>query len=192
MRRNLLIGLAVLVALVASVAAISANKKTDQAGQPQVALAEPADGQTAGETSDGEPGSTIAPFSARDVDGRRVQVGAGKPGALFFFAGWCGPCQIEARALGRVQAEFGSRVAITAVSPDPSDSVAAIRLFRRNSGGPSYPFVWDSAGALGRQYAVRALDTTIVFDKAGNVVFRDAAVTDVDTLRAAFRKAGVR
>ncbi len=192
MRRNLLIGLAVLVALVASVAAISAGKATDQAGRPQVSLTQPADGQSLSETSDGEPGSTIAPFSARDVDGRRVQVGAGKPGALFFFAGWCGSCQIEARALGRVQAELGSRVAITAVSPDPSDSLAAIRLFRRNSGGPSYPFVWDSAGALGRQYAVRALDTTIVFDKAGNVVFRDAAVTDVDTLRAAFRKAGVR
>lgn len=192
MRRNLLIGLAVLVALVASVAAISAGKRTGQAGRPQVAVAQPADGQTAGATGDGEQGSTVAPFSARDIDGRRVRVGAGKPGALFFFAGWCGSCQVEARALGRVQDELGSRVAITAVSPDPSDSAKAIRRFRRNSGAPSYPFVWDSAGALGKQYAVRALDTTIVFDKTGRVVFRDAAVTDVDTLLAAFRKAGMR
>lgn len=184
-RRHLVIGLAVLVALVGSVSVISAGKKADESAGPQVAVGKPAGSQPA----DGEPGSTIASFTAKDVDGRRVRVGAGKPGALFFFAGWCGSCLVEAEALGRVQRELGSRVAITAISPDPSDSVKDIRLFRRNAGAPQYPFVWDSAGALGRQFAVRALDTTIVFDKAGKVVFRDAAVSNVATLQAAFRKA---
>jgi len=52
--------------------------------------------------------------------------------------------------------------------------------------------VWDSSGDLGTQFAVRALDTTIVYDATRKVVFRDAAPTNEETLRAALRKAGVR
>ena len=186
MRRNLVIALAVIVALVAAVSAVSAGKKSGAAGSAVSVSGSPAES-----SGTGEEGSAIAAFTAQDVDGRRVKVDVGKPGALFFFAGWCGSCLVEAAALGDVQRELGTRVAITAISPDPSDSKSAIRSFRRNAGGPRYPFVWDSAGTLGKQFAVQALDTTIVYDKTGKVVFRDAAVTDVETLRAAFRKAGV-
>jgi thiol-disulfide isomerase/thioredoxin len=188
MRRTLLVGLGALIALVAAVAAISAGRTPDRPGDRQV-LVDEAAGEAAG---NGEPGSTVATFTAKDVDGRRVQVRRGKPGALFFFAGWCGSCLAEASTLGRVQRELGGRVAITAISPDPSDSIEAIRRFRRNAGTPGYAFVWDSAGTLGTQFAVRALDTTIIYGADGKVVFRDAAVTDAQTLREAFRKAGVR
>ena len=188
MRRRLSVGLAVLIALVAAVSALSAVKQRDQANGSNVAVT----GSAVAQGGAGEPGSTIAFFRAKDVDGRAVKVGAGKPGALFFFAGWCGSCLVEAEALGAVQRQLGSRVAITAISPDPSDSREAIRRFRDNAGQVRYPFVWDSDGTLSRQYAVRALDTTVVYDKTGKVVFRDAAVSDVPTLMAAFRKAGVR
>ncbi len=189
MRRNVTIGLGVLIALVATVAAISAGRPSTQPGGAPVALAEPSSDTAAGK---GELGSTVAAFTAEDIDGRPVQVRAGKPGALFFFAGWCGSCIVEASGLERIERALGTRVDITAISPDPSDSIEAIRRFRRNAGSPRYAFVWDSAGTLGSQFAVRALDTTIVYDRDGKVVFRDAAVTDVKTLRDAFRKAGVR
>ena len=188
MRRNLVIGLAVLAVLVVAVSAVSTVKRNEQIQSPQVAVdASVGTGSTAGS---GEPGSTIATFTAEDVDGRPVEVAHGEPGALFFFAGWCGSCMAEAEALDRVQREFDGRVTVTAISPDPSDSVEAIRRFRRNVGSPEYPFVWDSRGALGTQFAVRALDTTIVYDAKGKVVFRDAAISDAATLKAAFRKAG--
>ncbi len=188
MRRNLLIGLAVLAVLVVAVSAVSTVKRSDPVQSPQVAVNAP--GGTGSRAGSGEPGSMIATFTAEDVDGRPVEVRPGKPGALFFFAGWCGSCLAEAEALDRVQRELDGRVTVTAISPDPSDSVEAIRLFRRNVGSPGYPFIWDSRGALGSQFAVRALDTTIVYDAKGKVVFRDAAISDAATLKAAFRKAG--
>lgn len=188
MRRNVTIGLVVLIALVAAVAVISAGKTSTPPGAP-VALSEPSSSTAAG---NGKPGSTVAAFTAEDIDGRPVRVNTGKPGALFFFAGWCGSCIVEASALDRVERALGARIDITAISPDPSDSIDAIRRFRRNAGGPRYPFVWDSAGTLGTRFGVRALDTTIVYDRDGKVVFRDAAVTDVKTLRDALRKAGVQ
>ncbi len=191
MRRNLTVGLGVLIALVAAVAAISAGRTSNQSGDRHVSVDEAA-GQQRSAAGNGEPGSTVATFTTKDIDGRGVQVRRGKPGALFFFAGWCGSCIAEASALDRVERELGTRVAITAISPDPSDSIEAIRRFRRNAGAPRYAFVWDSAGTLGTQFAVRALDTTIVYDADGKVVFRDAAVTDAQTLRKAFRKAGVQ
>jgi thiol-disulfide isomerase/thioredoxin len=189
MRRNVIIGLGVLIALVAAVAAISAANPSTQPGGAHVTVGEPSADTAAGK---GEPGSTVAAFAADDIDGRPVRVRTGKPGALFFFAGWCGSCLVEASALDRVERALGARVDITAISIDPSDSIEAIRLFRRNAGSPRYPFVWDSAGTLSTPLAIRALDTTIVYDRDGKVVFRDAAVTDVKTLRDAFRKAGVQ
>lgn len=186
MRRNLLIGLVALVALVAAVAAISSGRTPAPSDAPRVTANGPT-GRGSGET-----GGNVAAFTAKDIDGRTVQVSTGKPGALFFFAGWCGSCIPEAQALDRVQRELGSRVAITAIDLDPSDSVESIRRFQRQVGAPRYPYIWDSTGKLGTRFAVRALDTTIVYDATGKVVFRDSAPTDVQTLRAAFGKAGVR
>ncbi len=186
MRRNFLIGVAVVVALVAAVAVISAGKDSKRADAPQVMAVE------AGEHGSGEAGGRVAAFTAQDIDGRTVRVRKGKPGALFFFAGWCGSCVPEATALDRVQRELGARVAITAIDSDPSDAIESIRQFQQQVGSPRYPFVWDSSGDLGTQFAVRALDTTIVYDATRKVVFRDAAPTDEETLRAALRKAGVR
>lgn len=191
MRRKLSVVLVVLTVLIAAVAAVSAGQKSQRAGGQPISLSPPASGdQTSGRQ--GEPGSRLAAFRTEDIDGRPVQLRPGKPGALFFFAGWCGSCVVEASALDRVERDLGRRVDIAAISPDPSDSLEAIRRFRRNAGYPRYPFVWDSAGTLATQFAVRALDTTIVYDRDGTVVFRDAAVTDVKTLREAFRKAGIQ
>jgi thiol-disulfide isomerase/thioredoxin len=185
-RRNLFISLAVAVALVTAVAALSAGRAPEHANTLQVSVIDPT-------TQDsGKVGGEVAAFTAKDVDGRAVRVSTSKPGALFFFAAWCGSCVAEAAALDRVERELGSQVAITAISPDPSDSTNAIRRFRERVGTPRYAFVWDSTGKLGTQFHVRALDTTIVYDANGKVVFRDSAPTDLDTLRAAFLKAGAQ
>lgn len=120
-----------------------------------------------------------------------MKVPAGKPGALYFMAGWCGSCLPEAVALGKLERGLGDRISVLAVSPDPSDSVSAIRQLRAAAGNPRYPFAWDQQGTLARALDVRALDTTPVYDARGKVVYRDAAPTDLATLKAAFRKAGV-
>jgi thiol-disulfide isomerase/thioredoxin len=128
---------------------------------------------------------------ATDIDGHSVSVPTtGKPGAVWFFAGWCGECLPVGRTLGQVQAQLGSRVSITGISPDPSDSESALRSFRQQDGSPRFPFIWNSTGSLGQQYAVTALDTTLVYDTRGTIVYRGVS-PDLASLQAAFRRAGV-
>jgi thiol-disulfide isomerase/thioredoxin len=186
MRRNTVLAVVAVLALVVAVAAISATKNPDDTGkgaQPAAAVSGGSQGTRLG--------STITPLTVDDVAGRSVTIAKGSPGALFFFAGWCGSCRAEASAWGTLKRELGTRLTITAISPDPTDSIAAINRFKGTIGDPDYPFVWNSTGSLGTRFAVRALDTTIIYDRNGRVVFRDAAPTDLKTLRAALQRAGV-
>lgn len=180
MRRRVLLGAVVLAGLVVAVAAVSAGKSSRHAG---VAAPVAAPGH-------GAVGATIGAVGARDIDGRRVAIASGKPGVLLFIAGWCGDCLPSAVAVGKIAQQYRARVSAVAVSPDPSDSVSALRRFRHNVGDPPYPFVWDANGSLARPLRVTALDTTLIYDASGRVVYRGVA-PDVATMRAALRRAGV-
>lgn len=136
-------------------------------------------------------GGKVASFAVTDIDGERVSRPAGRPGALFFMAGWCGTCISEAEALAELKDEHGGAIEVLAVSIDPSDTVENIRSFIEITGASSYPFHWDREGRLTGRYEVRALDTTIVYDARGAIVYRDAAPTDSDTLEAALEEAGL-
>lgn len=133
MRRNLLIGLVAFVAFVAAVAAVSAGKTPVPADAPRLTDTGPT------EQSDGETGGNVAAFTAKDIDGRTVQVSTGKPGALFFFAGWCGSCIPEAQALDRVQGSTSTPLMRTVGEPRKcsrsADSTSSLRT-RSTSPGP--------------------------------------------------------
>jgi hypothetical protein len=72
----------------------------------------------------------------------------------------------------------------------PQHSVSTIRQLRTAAGDPRYPFAHDPQGSFARALDVTALDTTLVYDAYGEIVYRDAVPTDIDTLAAAFRDAG--
>ena len=97
----------------------------------------------------------------------------------------------EAAALAELERRLGDRIAVVAVSADPTDSASTIRQLRTAAGDPRYPFAMDPQGSLARALDVAALDTTLVYDAHGEVVYRDAVPSDVSTLAAAFREAGV-
>lgn len=189
-RRWLWWALAVAGAVTVVVLAVLASSRSTSGGG---ASARPTEvpSSTASVAGSGEVGERLATYSLTSIDGQPVKVSAGKPGALYFMAGWCGSCLPEAEALGKLERRLGDRISVLAVSPDPSDSVSSIRALRAAAGNPRYPFAWDQQGTLARALDVRALDTTLVYDARGKVVYRDAAPTDLATLRAAFRKAGV-
>jgi hypothetical protein len=71
---------------------------------------------------------------------------------------------------------------------DPSEPAATLRGFADRIGA-RYGYVLDGDGALSRAFGVQAMDTTIVVDAAGRIVYRDAVPTDEATLRAAISKA---
>jgi peroxiredoxin len=137
-----------------------------------------------------EVGDEAPSFSVVTSAGSRFSLPARKPAAVFFMAGWCGTCIPEAEALAAIDKEFGGRVAIVAVSADPTDSPAALRRFAETAGA-RYGFVHDKDGTLATAFGVRSLDTTVVVDSEGRIVFRDAVPTDQATLRRALSRAGL-
>lgn len=137
----------------------------------------------------GRVGDTAPQFTTGTTTGTTFALPAGKPAVVFFMAGWCGSCFPEAQALAAVNKQMGDKVAILAVSPDPSDSIGALKDFAKQAGA-SYGFAHDNTGALAQALGVRSLDTTVVTDSAGKIVFRDGVPTDEATLRSALTKAG--
>ncbi len=137
-----------------------------------------------------EVGSALPPIEATALDGQAVKLTPGKPTAVFFFAGWCGTCIPEAKALGRLKQEMGDKLTVIAIDVDPSDDAKTIDAFLAAAGRPTYPVVHDKTGALTQAYDVRALDVTVIADAAGTIVYRDAQPTGEDQLRSAFAKAG--
>lgn len=178
------VGIAAVIALVA-VATVRSSEGGSAARVTKVAQP----GATTS-TGSGDVGERLATYMLVSLDGREVKVPAGKPGALFFMAGWCYSCVAEAVALDKLERHHGDRISVLAVSPDPTDTVASLTRFRKEVGA-RYPFAWDKEGTLARALAVNALDTTVVYDARGKIVFRDAVPSDLATLEAAFRTAGV-
>ena len=117
------------------------------------------------------------PFTLADYRGRPV--------ILFFMAAWCSPCAYEARALARLYAEYGDRgLEVLAVDIDPSEGEADLKRFREWA-VPQAGYRWalDPEGALVRAFKVRALDTTVVIDPEGRIVYRDEVSTPYETLK---------
>jgi peroxiredoxin len=135
-----------------------------------------------------EVGDRAPSFSVVTSAGSTFSLPARKPAGVFFMAGWCGTCIPEAQALAAIDKEFGDRVAIVAVSADPTDSPAALRRF---ADAARYGFAHDKDGTLATAVGVRSLDMTVVVDSEGRIVFRDAVPTGEATLRRALSRAGL-
>jgi hypothetical protein len=134
-------------------------------------------------------GEAAAALHVTTLSGGRFRLPAGRPAVLLFMAAWCNPV-VEASALQRIDQDLAGRVAILGVDVDPTESLAALQGFTDRV-GVHYGFVQDRDGALAGALGVRAVDTTVVVDGAGRIVYHDAVPTDEATLRAALRSAGV-
>jgi len=120
----------------------------------------------------------IAPdFSITDVEGNQISLSQfkGKPVIIGFFATWCAPCQIEANRVKQIDDETGGdKFVVYQVGIDQRENLADLKQFKTNIGNDDWivGFGFDIA----QQYNVRTLDTTIIIDKEGNIVYRDNGV----------------
>ncbi|HZD73737.1 MAG TPA: hypothetical protein VE776_07615 [Actinomycetota bacterium] len=73
----------------------------------------------------------------------------------------------------------------------PVDLLSQTRAFFHTAGDPSYAIARDHNGRLTGAFAMRALDTTVIIDTGGRVVYRDEVPTDLATLTRALSKAGL-
>jgi peroxiredoxin len=137
-------------------------------------------------------GASAPSVTARSVDGRQVELPAGKPAVVFFFAGWCGSCIPEAAALGELHREHGDDVNIVAVSIDPGDTPETIGEFMQAAGSPGYPVLHDVDDSIRAAYEVASLDVTVITGADGKVAYRDAVPSTLDQLQDGLRRAGAQ
>jgi peroxiredoxin len=135
-------------------------------------------------------GDQAPQFVATTTAGGRFQLSPGKPAVVFFMAPTCYSCLAEAQALAGVHAEYGDRLEVLGIDIDPQATAAQIQQFAQ-AAGANYGFTVDRDATLVKAFDARALDTTVITDAQGRIVFRDAIPTDEKTLRAALKKAGL-
>ncbi len=137
-------------------------------------------------TAAGQNGTVVS-----TVDGRTVEIGGGKPTALFFMAAWCTTCLGEAEAWqALIEAGKAEGVTVLAVDVDPSDTRESLQQFRSALKRDPLQWAMDANGELARRYQVARLDTTVVLDGAGKEVYRDQVVSTVEQLQKALTAVG--
>jgi len=136
----------------------------------------------------------VAPdFTVPTLDGGSFSLAEqrGKPTIIFFMAYWCGTCIPEARALTRLQQEYGDRLSIVAIDLDPSSTPDALNQFKSAADNGAYVWAFDTGQQVTNALQVQALDTTLVLDAEGHIVYRDAYPTAYEILKEALAELGL-
>lgn len=140
-----------------------------------------------GGSSSATAGADRAPdFSLTTLDGEEFNMAdkRGKVVALFVMAGWCPTCIPESQAWDRLYPAYKDEgLELLMVSADANDTAQTYASFRRAASISPLPFAVDREGGVLRDYEVQALDTTVIIDREGNIVYRDAVPTDYETLK---------
>ena len=125
-----------------------------------------------------------------DTDGKPVRFAdfKGKPVVVNLWATWCKPCLQEMPSLDRLQAQFGDRLAVAAVSEDRGGAQRVVP-FVAGLGLNKLKIYLDPKSDVGHAFAVRGLPTSIVIDAEGRIVGRveGAAKWDSDAMMTALK-----
>ncbi|MBI3628808.1 MAG: TlpA family protein disulfide reductase [Candidatus Rokubacteria bacterium] len=108
-------------------------------------------------------------FTTPSPDGKPVKLGdhPGKVIFLNFWATWCPPCREEMPAMERLYQRYKARgLVVIAVSVD-SDIVVVPPFVKQNK--LTFPIGHDPKMALAERYGVRALPSSFLVDKKGNL-----------------------
>ncbi|MFP5376248.1 MAG: TlpA family protein disulfide reductase [Acidimicrobiia bacterium] len=112
---------------------------------------------------------TVAPrFSLEGVrsPADRVELPAGSPVVVNFFASWCAPCRDELPLLEGASQRAAGAVAFVGVDVNDSRSRAAALL---DAAGVSFPAGYDPDRAVATDYRLRGMPTTVFVDASGRV-----------------------
>jgi peroxiredoxin len=113
---------------------------------------------------------TASEFAAPSPDGKQVRLGDHRGQVVFlnFWATWCPPCREEMPAMERLYQRYREKgFTVIAVSVD-SDIVAVPPFLRQNK--LTFPIGHDPKMALAERYGVRALPSSFLIDRKGNLV----------------------
>lgn len=132
---------------------------------------------TAGQSAVGV--GEIAPdFSFQTVEGQTVTLSSlkGQP-VLFSFALTigCAACIIEARSVREAQQQVPFKVIQLSINPS-YETKEDLLSFRKTYGSSDWLIGFDKDERITKQYQVRAVDTTIIVDTQGKIIYRDDGI----------------
>ena len=70
------------------------------------------------------------------------------------------------------------------VSTDSQDTRRDIEDFRQRGDVGPLPWAVDQKGEISRALGVNALESTVILDREGEIVYRDAEASDYETLES--------
>lgn len=130
--------------------------------------------QSAGEGAVSLPIGTTAPTAAlQDLDGNDVdllELVAGRPALIEFWATWCEQCEALQPQIDRIQATYGDEVQVVAVAVAVAQTVRRVQRHVADS-GHDYPFLYDTRGAAVRAYQAPTTAVVVMLDTDGRVAY---------------------
>ena len=120
-------------------------------------------------------------WELKDLDGELVKSSdfLGKVVILDFWATWCAPCKVEIPGFIGLQKQYGDQgLVVIGVSLD-SQGVAVVRRFLADF-EMNYRVVLGDV-ALMQAFGGTAIPTTVIIDRAGNIVARHVGFTPRET-----------
>jgi peroxiredoxin len=126
-----------------------------------------------------------ADFTVRGLTGQSLRLAGSRGSAVLlnFWATWCPPCREEMPSMERLyQRHKGRGFTVLALSIDRN--VGAIAPFVKEL-QLTFPIGLDPEGAVAKLYRVRALPTTVLIDRFGQVVAGAAGARAWDSPAAA-------
>ena len=112
----------------------------------------------------------------------------GKPTIILFMAYWCGTCLPEARALAQLKNEYDDQINVIALDVDASSTAESLEQFKQAADNGAYTWAFDSDFKVASSYQVNALDTTLILDAKGIIVYRDQVPTTHAALKGELEK----
>jgi thiol-disulfide isomerase/thioredoxin len=114
-------------------------------------------------------------FKLTKPDGARISLGdyRGKVIILNFWATWCGPCRIELPLLEKAMAKYSADREVVFLTLNTDEDRALVEPFLKEQ---KYKLPVAYADYLDEHFGVNSIPTTIIFDRKGNVSYRQAGI----------------
>jgi thiol-disulfide isomerase/thioredoxin len=140
-------------------------------------------------------------FSLKTLDGNQVSLQSfkGKPLVLWFMAAWCPSCVGQAAAIKQVSSEYGNKLNVLVIdlwAPQNigqsaqglnAETANDVQAFIAMNGSPQWKAALDTVG-LTIKYGITQVDSSVVVDGNGNIVFKNVGPSGYQPLKDALAK----